>query len=499
MLWLFYPSLKIIHEVKISIIGFKLDKRSISINASMGLVAQTLIKFKAVFILPIIIHYLTKEDIGIFRIITTSAGFITPLVTLNIFDGSGIFLSSDFNKESVSRKYNSLLSSLLYILPISLIISATFLFLFNTTHLYWLLISIFILSSVIFKAFITPYQAYQKSKKIVLINFINEYANAGLTLIMILLVIKNYISLFIPVIIMQLLIAIYLYFDVKKEIPIKYYIDLEFIKKVIKVSLPLLPVYIGEWLLASISIYFLENYYGVEEVGIYSVAFSIASLILILRATLQYFWFSTSTNLLQNNQIDKFVNIYKNVIKIYLTVIVVGIIFYLFFNHLLISILANNYYLAAQTPIIVLALAFGFFVFSSIFNGILYGLGKTKIIFLGYLFSGLCTVLTSWFLVKSLSVLGAALSSLIGYFILCFFLFFMVNKKIHFSLLKILNKHNIIMLLYFVLSVFLAFYIKSDVLKYLYGSMIIIALLATLLITKAINFSLITDIIRKEK
>jgi len=465
----------------------------------MGLVAQALIKFKAVFILPIIVHYLTKEDIGIFRIITTSAGFIIPLVTLNIFDGSGIFLSSDFNKESLAKKYSSLISSLLIILPITLFLAGTFLFLFNTTHPYWVLIIIFVFSSVIFKAFLTPYQAYQKSKKIVLINFINQYANAGLTLIMIFLIVKNYYSLFIPVIVLQLMIAIYLYFDIKKEIPIKYYIDKGFIKKVIKVSLPLLPVYIGEWLLASLSIYFLAYYYGIEEVGLYSVAFSIASLILILRATLQYFWFSTATNLLQNNQMDNFVKIYKNVIKVYLTVIVVGVIFYLFFNHLLINILANKNYIAAQTPIIVLALAFGFFVFSSIFNGVLYGLGETKIIFYGYLFSGVLTVLTSWFLVKNFSVLGAALSSLIGYLMLCFFLFFMVNKKIRFSTYSIFNKHNIIMSIYFLLSVFITFYITNEILKYLFGFLIIAALSATLLITKTFNFSLITDIFRKEK
>lgn len=465
----------------------------------MGLVAQALTKFKAVIILPIIVHYLTKEDIGIFRIITTSANFIIPLVTLNIFDGSGIFLSSDFNKESVVKKYSSLISSLLIILPITLFLAGNFLFLFNTTHPYWVLIIIFVFSSVIFKAFLTPYQAYQKSKKIVLINFINEYANAGLTLIMIFLIVKNYYSLFIPVIVLQLMIAIYLYFDVKKEIPIKYHIDKGFIKKVIKVSLPLLPVYIGEWLLASISIYFLEYYYGIEEVGIYSVAFSIASLILILRATLQYFWFSTATNLLQNNQIDKFVKIYKNVIKIYLTVIVVGVIFYLFFNHLLISILANKNYLAAKNPIIVLALAFGFFVFSSIFNGVLYGLGNTKTIFYSYLISGVLTVLTSWLLVKNFSVLGAALSSLIGYLMLCFFVFFMVNKKIRFSIYSIFNKHNIIMSIYFLLSVFITFYITSEILKYLFGFLIIAALSVTLLITKTFNFSLITDIFRKEK
>jgi len=465
----------------------------------MGLVAQALIKFKAVFILPIIVHYLTKEDIGIFRIITTSAGFITPLITLNIFDGSGIFLSSDFNKESVTKKYNSLLSSLLYILPFTLFLAATFLYFFNTTKPYWILISIFIFSSVIFKAFLTPYQAYQKSKEIVLINFINEYANAGLTLLMIYLVLKNYYSLFIPVVILQFILSIYLYFDVSKEIKLNFYIDNEFIKKVIKVSLPLLPVYIGEWLLASISIYFLESYYGVDEVGVYSVAFSIASLILILRATLQYFWFSTATNLLQNNQIDKFLIIYKNVIKIYLIVIVVGIIFYLFFDHLLLIILANKNYVAAQTPIIILAIAFSFFVFSSIFNGVLYGLGKTKIIFYGYLFSGVFSVLTSWFLVKNFTVIGAALSSLIGYFILCCFLFFMVNKRIRFSIYSILNKQNVIMLLFFALSVFLAFFLTNEILKYFCGTIIIIALLATLSITKAFNFSLITDVFRKEQ
>lgn len=463
----------------------------------MGLVAQALIKFKAVFILPIIVHYLTKEDIGIFRIITTSTGFLVPLVTLNIFDGSGIFLSSDFEKDSVARKYNSLLSSLLFILPLTIFFSATFLFLFNTTHPYWILITIFILSSVIFKAFITPYQAYQKSKKIVLINFINEYANAGLTLLMIFLVLKNYCSLFIPVVILQFLLSIYLFFNISKDIKIKYFIDKDFIKKVIKVSLPLLPVYIGEWLLASISIYFLENFYGVDEVGVYSVAFSIASLILILRATLQYFWFSTATNLLQNNHIDKFRRVYITVIRVYSTVIVAGIVFYIFYSHLLISILANKTYLAAQTPIIVLVVAFSFFVFSSIFNGVLYGLGKTKIIFYGYLFSGLTTLIISWVLVKNFAVLGAAFSSVIGYFFLSVFLFFMVNKKIKYSLKKILNKHTMILASFLLITIITKYYSPNELFNYIFGAVIILLMAATLIFTKAINLPKMNDLLER--
>lgn len=463
----------------------------------MGLVAQALIKFKAVFILPVIVHFLTKEDIGIFRIITTSAGFITPLVTLNIFDGSGIFLSSDFERESVEKKYNTLLSSLLFILPITLLISGGGLFLFTTTHSYWFLIILFILSSVIFKALLTPYQAYQKSKKIVMINFINEYANAALTLIMILLIVKNYYSLFIPVIFLQVLLSFYLYFDVNKEIKIKFFIDKEFINKVIKVSLPLIPVYIGEWLLASISIYFLENFYGIEEVGVYSIAFSIASLILILRATLQYFWFSTATNLLQNNNLDKFKLMYTAVIKIYLAAIVSGIIFYVFFGDLLLSVLANNSYLAAKTPIIVLVTAFSFFVLSGIFNGVLYGLGKTKIIFYGYTFSGVTTLLISWFLVKNYAVLGAALSSLVGYLFLTVFLFFMVNREIPYSIMKIFNKQTMILAVFLFVTVLVKYFSPNEIMNYIFGAIILLSVVITLKISGGAYFPKINDFIEK--
>lgn len=465
----------------------------------MGLVTQALIKFKAVFILPIIVHFLSKEDIGTFRIITTSAGFLIPLVTLNIFDGSGIFLSADFNKDSVSVKYNSLLSSLIYILPFTLFLSAAFLFLFGTTHLYWVLILLFIASSVVFKAFLTPYQAYQKSKKIVLINFINEYANAALTLLLIYFFIKNYYALFIPVIIMQLLISVYLFFDIKKEITLKFYIDKNFIKKVVKVSLPLLPVYIGEWLLTSISIYFLENFRGLEEVGTYSVAFSIASLILILRATLQYFWFSTATNLLQNQEINHFKKLYTNVIKIYLTLIVSGIIFYGFYSEAMIKILANNHYLSAQLPIVVLAIAFSFFVFSGIFNGVLYGMGETKVIFYGYLVSGVITIITSYVLVKNYGVLGAAFSSMFGYAILAVYLFLMTNRKIHFPMKKMINKLSVISIVYLIIVFSSIFLITNPMYKNIIGGCVFLAYLATIVISRSFHIPQFIEIFKKER
>ena len=386
-------------------------------NAGLGLLFQFLIRLKGIITLPIIVHFLSKEDLGSWLIISTSASLILPIITLNLFDGSGMFFSSDFDNESVTRKYSTILSSVSLIVLVLIVPVAFILYYLSITKSFWLPIIIYLLISIVFKAAIMLFQCYQKSKLLVFVNFIVAYGSTLLTMLVIIKY-RSYLSIVVPIYVVQLVVSIILFARIYKEIKFKSYIDKFFLRKVLKIGIPLIPVYITEWLLSSIGVYMLGYFGQLAEVGSFSVLLSISGIFLILRTTLQFFWFSTCSNLLRGEKIAEFNSIYQLIVKGYIYLIISGIIFYTFFVNDLIKYLASKEYLHLATPIIITVIGNAFLIFSSIYNGILYAVARTKEILLSYLVSSLTVVIISLLLIPQYRILGAALSMVIGNFVL---------------------------------------------------------------------------------
>ena len=261
------------------------------------------------------------------------------------------------------------------------------------------------------------FQCYQKSKLLVIVNFIVEYGSAILTLLAI-IKFRTYWVLVIPVFFMQFLLTIILLIRIHKEIEFRFYIEKPFLKKVLKIGIPLIPVYITEWLLSFIGVYMLGYFGQLNEVGSFSVLLSVAGLFLILRTTLQFFWFSTCSNLLRTDNSAKFNDIYQLIVKGYIYLIITGIIFYTFFITDIIKLFTSKEYLFLANAIMITVIGYSFLIFSSIYNGILYALARTKEILFSYTISSLSVILISYLLIPQYRILGAAIGLLIGNFIL---------------------------------------------------------------------------------
>ena len=229
-----------------------------------------------------------------------------------------------------------------------------------------------------------------------------------------------------------------------KEIKFRlFYIDFEFIKKTLKISLPLIPVFFTEWIISSFCIYLLEYYHGKKIVGEFSIALSISTLILTLKATLQYFWFSTCSNLIVNNNIEKFNNFYLVISKVFLFGILLCFIFYSFFSNDLILLLSSKEYSSMNIPINILNFGFGFMILATMLNGILYALSKTKVILYINIITAFISILIAYLTIPSYGVIGASACILISNLILYLGMLILIKKQIN------LPKLNIFPLLFF--------------------------------------------------
>ncbi len=478
------------------IISFDNSKKGIAKNAFWGFVFQFIIKLKGLIILPLIVYFLPKETIGEWRFIMTSVGILIPVVTLNLLDGSGIFFSSDLEKRRIRVKYYTIFHLVLLLTIIFIIISVFSRSFFPLLDVYYLALALYLLSAILRKLSTFLFQTYQKAISLIKINLALEYGSASLTLLLLLIGVRNLYSLLLPMIIVNFLISISLFVIINKEIRYKICCNSRFIKKVLPISIPLMPVFIAEWLMGSVGIYLLKYQRNMEDVGTYSVLLSIASLIITLRATLQFFWFSTCSNLIPNKKYIEFQSIMLEVLKVYFVTSLLVLIVYAFYAKDLIMIFSDASYLSIRNPLFITSSGNVLMVFSTIWNGVLYSLGKSKRILGNYVISALIMVLLSYILINRYGIIGASVAYFFGNMTLFLLMYFSVRKvKVK---MTIKEKGTSIFFLIILVLTFSSKMINLDNnLQRIIGVIMMGLILFALLLTKYIEGGKLIQIIKK--
>lgn len=394
------------------IISFDTRGSAIAKNAFWGFLLQVLLKFKGVILLPIVVHFLSRETLGEWKLITTTVSVLLPVISLNLFDGSGMFFSSDVDKVSVRKKYYSVFNLALMLEAASLVLCIAAAWLFKGLDARFLLmVFVYFAAMYNYKMGIMLLQTYQKSRFLMILNLTAEYGSFLLSLALIALGFRDVVVLLAPPVILYSSLSVFMFFRIRKEIPYLGSIDRDFIRTALPISLSLMPVFLAEWVLMAIGVYALNYFYGEGEVGFYSVLISLASLTLALRATLQFFWFSTCSNMIRNGD-EQFPRFFHTVIKVYLLLIAVALVLYAGFSRELILIMSKEEYLPIEKGLYVVVLGNCLMVLSCIWNGIMYARGEGVKITTSYLIAGAVAVILSPFLVKWIGLLGAALSYL---------------------------------------------------------------------------------------
>ena len=412
------------------IVSFNTSDSAIAKNAGLGFILQFLIKFKGIIILPIIVHFLPKEVIGEWRIITTTVSILLPLISLNLFDGSGMFFSADVDKDSVRNKYFSVFNVTLMLEAGALLLAFLFKLFYSGPYAdILLLVALYFAALYNYKLSIMLLEAYQKSSVLMWINLAVEYGGVLVSLLLIALGYRDIRVFLIPPVLFFMSAAIFMFIQINREIPYQLHIDRAFVRKTLPVSISLLPVFLAEWVLSAIGVYAVRYFLGETEVGFFSILLSLASLILSLRATLQFFWFSTCSHMIQNGD-PGFPVILKRVIKAYLLLIVLALECYGFFSHLLLVIMANGEYTIVDRDMFIFVLGNALMVFSCIWNGILYARKEGVRISSSYLAAGAVTALLSPLLVRFWGMTGACVAYFVGNVILFFSMFLSLRGKL---------------------------------------------------------------------
>lgn len=274
-----------------------------------------------------------------------------------------------------------------------------------------------------------------------------------------------------------------------KEISLKW--DRMVFKNVIHFSLPIVPGILSAWVLNLSDRVFIERYFSTADVGVYSLGYQIAGLVLIFSMAFKkaydpYFYKMANT-----------VDVFKAKKRLYSTnyvfVLVLLLVSFIisFFAKEGITLFFNNDYYSAIRIVPIISLAYLVSQNSALLNVMMYQEKKTKIVMYIIVGSALLNIFLNFILIPRIGIMGAAYATLISF--LSVFLFsYLLAKKTFFIPYNWKGLAPIFILLLFVYFGFYFLRIENIYLS-LVSKMVVVSVLALSFIIryKTIIFSFI--------
>jgi len=204
--------------------------------------------------------------------------------------------------------------------------------------------------------------------------------------------------------------------------------DFESLKKILNFGLPLLPHAIAGILLASSSKFFLVNMISNEAVGIYTVAFQVASAVLLIMTSVNQAWAPNLYEILNSKptEIVK-LGIVKQTYKVMLFMIAITLLFIVVVPYIFIFFINVNYHSGILISRII---SIGFLMNGLYFlvtNYILFT-KKTKVLsYITTIISFIGAVI-NYYLILEYGIIGAAYGLIANFGLLFIIVFYYSNK-----------------------------------------------------------------------
>jgi O-antigen/teichoic acid export membrane protein len=383
-------------------------------------VAQTYNNFKGIILLPIFTRILGSSGYGIWNLILITVSVLQPFILLSLQDAILRFLSPQ-SKEKIVQGVITVVITVLFtgtIISIIFFFSSDFLaniILKEPSATYIIKISApFIILDSVNTILLSSFRVFGMIKKYAIILIFKTSLEIALIVFFILSgfgLIGAVISITIVAAISLIIIlfSIFSYAGFAKP-------DFLIIKPFLIFSLPLIPITLAQFVIQSSDRYVIGFYMGAEKVGIYSAAYGIGVVPLVLSTYLVYVLGPTVYNLYDNGKIDK-ARMYLSYSWKYLLMLSIPSAFGL-------SILSRPLLLTMTTskfvpdgvyiiPLVVLSIVF--WGMEQIFMVSLLIFKRRKIFLIAFICGALTNFILNIIFVPQYGILAAAITTLIAY------------------------------------------------------------------------------------
>lgn len=212
-------------------------------------------------------------------------------------------------------------------------------------------------------------------------------------------------------------------------------INFNFKKKIFKesllFSLPMVPGFLAAWILNQVDRIFIERIYGMGEVGIYSLAYKISTLVGVLFSAVNsayspmFYKIAAYEDQISAKQIIQTYNDY-----FFMFVIFIGFNLILFANEIF-TIFFSEEFSEGLSFLPILVLSIMIYQIQGLFNLMVYQEKKIKEMVLIGVLGGIINIPFNFLFIPKFGMMGAAIATLLSYLIM-FFRAYLYSKKCYF-------------------------------------------------------------------
>lgn len=411
--------------------NIELTRKAIIEKFFDGIFLNILLKIKGIISLPIIVSFFSKADLGLLSLWHSVSALLLGIYLFNIPDSSNRIILNHHKKnkhDAIVDTISSIftLGFIMYFL-VSILISAIYFSFFDNPEFEFIAVLFALIFVKIFiKLAIFVFQIFQQTKLIVKAQVFMEYGTLILVLAYVYFLefndIKHIALMFVPVGIVG---SLFLINKLRKEYAIKPSINFSRIKEILKISLYLLPSAYAMIILQNTDFLMLRYYWSLVEVGEYSFAYSLSSIVGALSTAVTFFWYSSAVYA-SKEQLIKMLEKINTYMPILLVAVIVG---YYFLTAPIISVINSDYTNVFSTiQILIVGLFCNLNI--QILSGALFAQKKENLILISILLGVIANGMLNLLLVPFFGILGGAFSTSISYLLILILQHYFVRKSL---------------------------------------------------------------------
>ena len=383
-------------------------------------VAQLVTSLKGLILLPILTKTLGAEMYGIWALILATVSLLMPLALLQLGFAMTRFLAAEKDKAKISKGFYSIfaassftafvLSFLIFILaePLAVAIFG------GAGAAYFVRISAFLvllmtLDQVIIEYFVA-FRQMERYAVFMILQTVGEIALIGY------LVLSGYglfgaiISLFVVKAVLFAAGFLVVWREVKITTP-----SISVVKSYLPFCLPLIPTTLCIWIVNLSDRYVIGYFMDIGDVGIYSAAYGLGSLVAFFYAPIGVVLLPTITSLYENNNIQELKTHLKYSLKFFLMFAIPSLFGLSILSKSLLRTLTTSEFVSGYLIVSIVALAIIFLNCSYINSNVILLHKRTKLLGGIYAISASINMAMNIILVPIIGILGAAIATLITF------------------------------------------------------------------------------------
>ncbi len=401
-------------------------------NIGLLTVSQFGTKLLSFFLIPLYTSMLTTSEFGTYDLFNSTISLMIPILTLNICDATLRF--------SLDRKCNKkdIFSISMYHLIISVLISFIIIsinYFFDIFPIINEFPILFVLMFIVtaFNGIMTYFaRGIDSVKEVAISGIISSVVIILLTIILFIQFKLGLVGYFIANISGIFVQSLYLFYSLKGWKYFKYtQLDVTLHKKMLDYSKPLIINNISWWINNISDRYIVTWLCGVGANGIYSVSYKIPSILSVFQSIFNQAWTLSAVQDFDSEDKNNFFTNMYNSYNVCMTIICS--IFIIFSKGIAKILYAKDFYSAWKyVPFLLIATVFG--ALSGYIGGILGAVKDTKIFAKSTSVGAIVNIILNIILVGRIGVIGAAIATVISYFVTWVIRFISVKKYIRMNI-----------------------------------------------------------------